>query len=80
MLGLDMQMSGYCANLHKCLVQKSRKMFVKFFFYLLTFLQRISFVIIQKMLGNEQKNNIFSEGGGVKIYIIKQIIYEEIPL
>ncbi len=68
MLGLDMQMSGYCANLHKFLVQKSQKMLVNFFFYLLTFLQRISFVIIQKMLGNEQKTlYFFLKVGGLKL-------------
>ncbi len=32
MLGLDMQISGYFANLHTFLVQKSLKMFVTFFF------------------------------------------------
>ncbi len=64
MLGLDMQMSGYCANLHKFLVQKSQKMLVNFFFYLLTFLQRISFHNSENAWKRTKNTIFFLKGGG----------------
>ncbi len=84
-----MQMSHYlmkyaCANLHKFLVQKSKhwiflhirvKSFSRGNFGYLIFV-----TTIQKMLRTDRKH-YFPNFWGIKmLYIIKQIIYEQIPL